>query len=93
MEYSIETSTAARTKQVALQQTDSFLQNLGTKLMVWLKASWGLGLAGMVAKDACRVSLEKLQPFLGNSEDPAMLEAFLYSCELYLSLAGIVSSQ
>ena len=37
--------------------------------------------------------LEKPRPFLGNSEDPATLEAFLYSCELYFSLDGMANPQ
>ena len=39
------------------------------------------------------VGLEKPWPFLGNSEDPAKLEAFLYSCELYFSLAKMANPQ
>ena len=39
------------------------------------------------------VQLEKPRPFLGNSEDPATLKAFLYRCELYFSLAGMANPQ
>ena len=57
----------------------------------WLGA--GAGGSGGQGGLPSGVRLEKPRPFLGNSEDPATLEAFLYSCELYFSLAGMTNPQ
>ena len=50
-----------------------------TVLIAWLKVSWGIGAGrnGGQGGLPSGVRLDKPQPFLGNSEDPAIQEAFL----------------
>ena len=36
------------------------------------------------------VRLEKPKPFNGNTEDPAVLDSFLYACELYFELTRVI---
>ena len=95
VECSIETYTATRTIQAVLKSADYCLQDLSSHLdsvsQDFLGARFGRndGQGGLLSG----VRLEKPPPFLGNSEDPATLEALLYSCELYFSLVGMANPQ
>ena len=39
------------------------------------------------------VKLEKPKPYSGNTDDPAVLNAFLYACELYFELTRVISPE
>ena len=55
VERSVETSAAAKTTQAALNKQICASKTSLPAFMAWLKVRWELGLAGVVAREACQV--------------------------------------
>ena len=73
-------------------QLEHGLQGLTARVDGLVDTGIGSGRAAAQPPDGlpAAVKLEKPKPYSGQMEDPAVLDAFVYVCELYFQLAHVM---